>query len=243
MQHSREKRNHNSVDYSKSKARIRKQRALMVNSEAWIRTMRPSPRSWMWSYWHCTGTVNRCVAVPVPPQRVFSEHKYFERKWMQTSENKHVPANAYKWEQACTGETKASEGGNECERVKMNAEYAGTRSVGTFHTRRWGLVLPKSGSAKKENPGTNHCERIQNGPVRTLEPLILISKNYKKKILDYITSWSRICEHRAVPGWKQSQLQNRFEPSNFSTWWNYAYNMSGRWEWVCRQGVITFEPR
>jgi len=51
-----------------------------------------------------------------------------------------------------------------------------------------------SGSTKKENPGPNHCERVQKGPVRvrTLEPLILISKNYKK-ILDYTTSWPRIC--------------------------------------------------
>ena len=45
------------------------------------------------------------------------------------------------------------------------------------------------GSAKKENPAPNLCERVQKGPVRvrTLEPLILISKNYKK-VLDYTTS-------------------------------------------------------
>jgi len=66
---------------------------------------------------------------------------------------------------------------------------------------------------RKRTHGPNHCERVQKGllRVRTLEPLTLISKNYKKN-LDYITSWPRICGHRAVPGWKQSQLQNRFEP-------------------------------
>jgi len=68
-------------------------------------------------------------------------------------------------------------------------EYVKTNFVRALNFIEQVLVLPKSGSTKKENPGLNHCERVQKGPVRvrTIEPLFLISKNYKK-ILDYTTS-------------------------------------------------------